>query len=185
MLRQHTAGVAAPKRTRNRVCPIATAIRRLVIERGHLGITNTMLQHETRSDSNHVGTVLAKMTNAGEIHGARLEGLPKHWFANAELAMRWLTANPPQPKPAPTPRPRELQRTAPAHRHRPANRTASARHADVPVTVPGHVQVQRVAAPTHDIRYQCAPGERPAGAGFAAAGIGRDITTGQAWGQPA
>ena len=34
---------------------------------------------------------------------------------------------------------------------------------------------------THDPRYQCAPGEQPFGAGFAAAGPGRDITTGDAW----
>ena len=35
----------------------------------------------------------------------------------------------------------------------------------------------------YDPRYQCAPGERPWGAGFAAAGIGRDVTTGRGWGR--
>lgn len=34
---------------------------------------------------------------------------------------------------------------------------------------------------TRDPRYQCAPGEQPYGAGFAAVGIGRDVTTGRAW----
>lgn len=44
-------------------------------------------------------------------------------------------------------------------------------------------QVRTVHGPswTHDPRYQCAPGEQPHGAGFAAAGVGRDITTGRAW----
>lgn len=34
---------------------------------------------------------------------------------------------------------------------------------------------------THDTRYQCAPGEQPWGAGFAAAGPGIDIETGRPW----
>lgn len=34
---------------------------------------------------------------------------------------------------------------------------------------------------THDPRVQCAPGEQPFGAGFAACGIGRDVETGRAW----
>lgn len=38
---------------------------------------------------------------------------------------------------------------------------------------------------THDPRFQCAPGEQPFGAGFAAAGVGRDVETGWAWGQAA
>lgn len=33
----------------------------------------------------------------------------------------------------------------------------------------------------YDPRYQCDPDEQPWGAGFAAAGIGRDINTGRAW----
>ncbi len=35
----------------------------------------------------------------------------------------------------------------------------------------------------YDPRYQCGPDERPYGAGFAAAGIWRDINTGRGWGQ--
>lgn len=34
---------------------------------------------------------------------------------------------------------------------------------------------------THDHRNQCAPGEQPYGAGFAAAGVGVDVLTGQGW----
>lgn len=40
--------------------------------------------------------------------------------------------------------------------------------AEVQATIPEGLQVQRGEAYTHDPRYQCAPDERPAGAGFAA-----------------
>jgi hypothetical protein len=40
--------------------------------------------------------------------------------------------------------------------------------AEVQATIPEGLQVQRGEAYTHDPRYQCAPNERPAGAGFAA-----------------
>jgi hypothetical protein len=51
-----------------------------------------------------------------------------------------------------------------------------------PVFPSGSTVVQGKAA-GYDPRYQCAPGEQPWGAGFAAAGIGRDIATGRQWGQ--
>ena len=38
----------------------------------------------------------------------------------------------------------------------------------MPATNPNGVQVQICASPTYDARYQCAPGEQPRGAGFAA-----------------
>lgn len=47
--------------------------------------------------------------------------------------------------------------------------------------IPDGLQVQRGPSWTHDPRFTCAPGEQPFGAGFAAAGPGRDITTGKAW----
>lgn len=36
-------------------------------------------------------------------------------------------------------------------------------------------------AATHDDRYQVAPGAKPFGAGFVAAGPGIDVTTGKPW----
>ena len=54
----------------------------------------------------------------------------------------------------------------------------------VEATNPNGVKVQVCASPTHDCRVQCAPGEQPFGAGFAAVGIGHDLQTGNVWGQP-
>jgi hypothetical protein len=51
-----------------------------------------------------------------------------------------------------------------------------------PVPQPGPVPVQRCAGWTHDPRYQVPPGAKVKGAGFAAAGVGRDALTGKAWG---
>lgn len=64
---------------------------------------------------------------------------------------------------------------------------------DVPVTIkarPVHdgavdysrAKITRAEAPRYDVRYQVDPAARPYGAGFAAIGPGRDVTTGQAWG---
>ena len=50
-----------------------------------------------------------------------------------------------------------------------------------PALVPTTVVPQHGIAAGYDPRYQCAPGERPHGAGFAAAGIGRDVATGLPW----
>lgn len=55
------------------------------------------------------------------------------------------------------------------------------RPAGKPIFASGTTVTRGIAA-GYDPRYQCAPGEQPSGAGFAAAGIGRDITTGQGWG---
>jgi hypothetical protein len=178
-----TAGTPVPKRAKAAQCAITAAVRRLVVERGHLGVTNKLLQHEALTCSNRAGTVLAKLTHTGEIHGAQVVGVPKHWFASAELAQRWLAITPPQPKATPTPR----QQIVPLHRHRSPMVTLGKRasNVDTPANVPAGLKVQRGPSQTHDARYQCAPGEQPYGAGFAAAGVGRDVTTGTAWGQQA
>lgn len=185
-----TAADQKPKRTRAVVCPITEAALRLVVERGHLGITNSMVQQSTGRCSTQVGTVLAKLTNRGLLTVGRATGCYHHWFANQELAQRWMTTTTPPPKPGPTPRQnismvarRPAAKTLPATASRGAYVVLNAPPdtTDAHVVVPPGVRMQRWAAPTHDTRYQCAPGERPAGAGFAAAGIGRDVTTGQAW----
>jgi hypothetical protein len=190
MLRQHTADTPEPKRnTRARHCPTTAAIRRLVVERGHLGITNKLVQHEALTCCNRAGTVLSKLTRSGEIHSASVPGLFRHWFASAELARRWLDATPPQIKAVPAPRQRILRRQPPTaaqnldlrQHDAPVVLGCQADRSAMPMDIPTGVRVQRGPSQTHDARYQCAPGERPFGAGFAAAGIGRDVTTGQQW----
>ena len=183
-----------PRRTRAAVCPITTAAMQMVVERGHLGITNNMLQQATGRCSNTVGTVLAKLTHRGRLAVGRLATHPHHWFANQELAQRWMSTTPPLVKPIPAPRQRILHRQP---RTAAQNPRLTRQHGapvvlgrapdttDDHVVVPAGLAIQRLATPTHDARYQCAPGERPHGAGFAAAGIGRDVTTGQQWGQQA
>lgn len=53
---------------------------------------------------------------------------------------------------------------------------------DAQAIKPAAVAVQRCPGWTHDPRYQVAPGVAVQGAGFAAAGVGRDAITGRPWG---
>lgn len=114
ILRQHTAGVAVPTGRRNATCTISAAIRQLVIERGHLGITNRLLQPAAQCTTDQAASVLAALTRRGEIHSAKVAGLPKHWFASAELAQRWASSS----RPAPDAQPRYRQRMAGTDRMR-------------------------------------------------------------------
>ena len=56
-----------------------------------------------------------------------------------------------------------------------------ARPAPAEPVIPPTVKVTVCPSPAYDARYQVDPSARPFGAGFAAAGIGRDPTTGKAW----
>ena len=176
-----TRSNTTPARNRAAVCPIKTAARQLAIERGRLGITNALVRALVPGRGTvAVGTVLAKLTRAGELTAAKVPGYLVHWFANPELAWRWEASIPPAPAPTPKPRPPAppaRTRSAPVHVPRPASQV------DQPAVTPAGLVPQRAAAPTHDTRYQCAPGEQPYGAGFAAVGIGRDVDTGRTWGQ--
>lgn len=68
-----------------------------------------------------------------------------------------------------------------------AVRLTQMRHPEAPKpiaiepVITARTRITRGPGYTHDPRVQCAPGEQPFGAGFAACGIGRDIETGRAW----
>lgn len=53
--------------------------------------------------------------------------------------------------------------------------------AEITTTTRDGIKVTRSTAPAYDTRYQVDPQSRPWGAGFAAVGVGRDVTTGREW----
>ena len=58
---------------------------------------------------------------------------------------------------------------------------AAAEKACIEVTVEDGIRVTRYVGASCDLRYQVPAGAKPYGAGFAAVGLGRDVTTGRAW----
>lgn len=201
MLMQKTCGVHERAGTAHPPVTLRDVVRRLVVERGHLGVTNPLVRHEARCLGGMASSALAAMTRTGEIHAAKVPGEITHWFASAELAARWRSRprstlqTPTQPSQQPRQRmagaprmqqPTDAQNVSVVRRGQPVVRIAPAPDTtDMPAQRSATVPVQILASATHDDRYQCAPGARPYGAGFAAAGVGRDVTTGQAWGQRA
>jgi hypothetical protein len=199
MLIQKTCGV---RQRAGNDCPAVTlrdVVRRLVVERGHLGVTNPLVRHEARCLGSIASSALAALTRMGEIHAAKVPGELTHWFASAELAARWRS----RPRPAlhtptqPSQQPRQRMAGAPPMQQpTDAQNLSMVRRqqpgvtiwpgpdtTDTPANRPAHVPVQRGPGELYDPRYQCAPGARPFGAGFAAAGVGRDVVTGAAWAQ--
>lgn len=202
MLMQKTCGTHERAGTAHQPVTLRDVVRRLVVERGHLGVTNALLRHEARCLGGMASSALAAMTRAGEIHAAKVPGELTHWFASAELAARWRSRSrpalqtPTQPSQLPRqrmagaprmPQPTDAQNVTLVRRNaHPVVRIAAAPDTtDMPAQHSATVPVQILASATHDDRYQCAPGARPYGAGFAAAGVGRDVVTGRAWGQQA
>ena len=64
---------------------------------------------------------------------------------------------------------------------RSSRQCAQQQHAELASAAAQPQPITRVPGWTHDPRLQCAPDEMPFGAGFAAAGVGVDITTGRSW----
>lgn len=184
-------------RNKARVDKARLAVERLIADHPTTGITNRMLQREAPCDSNHAGTVLSKMTHQGVIHGAHVQGHPKHWFGSAEAAQAWIAATPGIVKPEPVLRPPMLKRAGQAKSFRPAaahcEPTLKPAGMPAPVTlgkaprggeplVPEGLQVQYCYSPKATARWQLlpeAPDERwPA---FAASRPGINPDTGKAW----
>lgn len=168
---------AEPGRTRAKVCQTRATALRLAIERRYLGITNNLVQHEAKCDSNRAGTVLAKMTREGQLHGARVDGYAKHWFITAEVAQTWLQATKPLLKQAPAVRQPMLK---PAGMPAPVTLSKAPRDGEPIVTERTKITRDQRQWPT--ARWQLlpeAPDERwPS---FAASRPGINPDTGKAW----
>lgn len=89
MLIQKTCGVQQRAGNDRRAVILRDVVRRLVIERSHLGVTSELVRHEARCLGPMASSALAAMTRTGEIWAAKVPGDLTHWFASAELAARW------------------------------------------------------------------------------------------------
>lgn len=102
------------------------------------------------------------------------------WFGDETMARVWLSRYVPPAMVLRAPKPNRFTATrrglpAPVSvPHRPYAPVGEAH-------VPAHIVPAVGVASGHDPRYQCAPGEQPFGAGFAAAGIGRYFGPGGVW----
>lgn len=109
------------------------------------------------------------------------------WFSCTAHADAWVDSlAKPQPKVQPSATAKAPTKHGPALTTIPsAARQRAGLRLDVAadVVVPASVKITRGPTMTHDPRFQCDPTQRHYGAGFAAAGIGRDITTGKGWGR--
>lgn len=128
------------------------------------GTTNAAVAAALRKPTQYGAALVARFVNRGLLFRAK-QGRAARYFSSQEAAEAWVN-RPQQAKGAwelhlpGTPR---LRSFAPA---KPAEARPPTRGPDW----------------THDPRYQCSPGAQPFGAGFAAAGVGFDVTTGKPWG---
>jgi hypothetical protein len=130
---------------------------------------------------------LAAMIHHSPLRGsdlAKMLGVSPSVISSVRLGKSWRgTKHEPQVTPKLYDVADLLQRVSPDRTHRRLIELPGTRQ-HTPQTVaamPGSDEVTRCPGFTHDPRYQVAPGERVFGAGFAAVGIGRDITTGRPW----
>lgn len=142
-------------------------------------------------------TKLKRFVIKAMLWPAKVPPEPTHWFLTAERAAAWqarqASAAAGQPAISRKVPARKFAKYAPAM---PKSLAAGGQPAPVTgVTTfavlkgepsnPNNVQPIYGRHYTHDIRIQCAPGERPFGAGFAAVRPGVNPMTGQAWEQRA
>jgi hypothetical protein len=168
---------------------------------GPEGLTNAALAQRLDIAQTNIPGRISQAQRNGHLFRAARKGYPLHWFDTAERAAAW-AAMPALHKPALQSLPTDPARTILAKKQGPAALTKYAAHPTKPgvpapvhipdapqvsgeVTVPATVVVSRGLSAGYDPRRQCAPGEQPYGAGFAAVGIGRSVTTGQGWGASA
>ena len=170
----------------------ANAIKALAMHPG--GVETATLAPGLGITSEAVSAILCKFAKKGLAWPIRSCGANNRsiWFLTEANRSAWLTGHPDinpalahKPPRTSSRQPAVRKPRAVAKRGVAANVTiAKVPYRHVEATNPNGVKVQVCASPTHDCRVQCAPGERPFGAGFAAVGIGHDLQTGKGWDQP-
>jgi len=165
------------------------------------GLTNAALAQRLDIAQTNIPGRINQAQRNGHLFRAARPGYPLHWFDTPERAAAW-AAMPPLHKPGLVAIPTGRAHTVMAKKKGPAALTKYAAYPTKPgmpapvhipdtpqvsgeATVPASVVMAKGLSAGYDPRVQCAPGEQPYGAGFAAVGVGRSITTGQGWGASA
>lgn len=116
---------------------------------------------------------LARLIKSGQIFSARPRMQCQRYFAAAALAARWLEQQ----------QPRRWQIDLPGTPDAP-EKVRRRKVGGQIIGVADHSRAVLTACPSPAVgstRFLVDPASRPYGAGFAAAGIGRDVTTGKPW----
>lgn len=165
------------------------------------GLTNADLAQRLDIAQTNIPGRISQAQRNGHLFRAERKGYPLHWFDTAERAAAW-AAMAPLHKPELVAIPTGRAHTVMAKKKGPAALTKYAAQPTKPgvpapvnipetpqvagqATTPASVVVAKGLSAGFDPRFQCGPGEKPFGAGFAAAGVGRSVTTGQGWGASA
>jgi hypothetical protein len=115
---------------------------------------------------NHVSASFSRMVKRGHVVRAHVTGHSIRWFTEQSAADAWQRAT--QPRVALDSR----------RKQKPA---LDAKPIAVITRMVRGVKVTKQIAPAYDARFHVDPRAKCYGAGFASAGLGIDITTGQAW----
>lgn len=162
------------------------------------GITSKDFALATGASDKYASTRLRRIADRGALWPAKALPAPTHWFLTEERAAQWLRH-----------KGRALSGIAAQDRRNSGSRAKTAKGEPKPghlllakpkagkpaavngnttghkpageATNPNNVQPQYGRHYTHDVRIQCAPGEQPYGAGFAAALPGINPITNQPW----
>jgi hypothetical protein len=160
------------------------------------GITSSDFAQATGAAVKYASTRLRRIAERGALWPAKALPAPTHWFLTEERAAQWLNHKGRALSGLAAQDRRSCAGKRPKREPKPGIELLAKPKASKPATVSGNTTGHKPAGQatnpnnvqptygrhyTHDVRRQCAPGEQPYGAGFAAALPGIDPLTGQAW----
>lgn len=160
-------------------------------QRGHLfriliaaagspnGLTNEQAVAMTGQPSNAIGARFNDWAKAGHLHKAKVKGFFLRVFADEGHRDAWIATAKPVAKLHPLTEPLVPRGRCIAPPK--LKKLKKVTIVDGDMIIPPTAKITRATPVTHDPRFQCDPAAKVFGAGFAAAGIGRDIHTGRAW----